>query len=277
MPDSKVLLNAPATLSVSFDDGGEALVDPGTVTVTITQANGTAIVTGAATTGTGAAARTYALAARTSLDRLTAVWTGSASGRVATTHHDVVGGYVVPLSSVRTQKNLADIAKFTAAELGEARSWFEDLAEEFCDLSFIPRFRVEGINGDGSSVLRVKRRNARRLSFVKIDGVTTTITGWDLSPNGTVLADASLPVGVNNIEVGYEHGLDAPPADVARAALVAIRWRLLTDEAQQLPDRATSMTNEFGNVLISQPGGKRATGIPEVDSILSHYQLPGVA
>lgn len=278
MPDSKVLLNAPATLSVSFDDGGEALVDPGTVTVTITQADGTAVVTAAATSGTGANPRTYTLAARTTLDRLTATWTASAGARVAVTHHDVVGGYIAALSTIRTLKNLSDTSKFTAAELAEARSWFEDLAEEFCDLSFVPRFRVETFSGNGTGrALRLKRRNIRRLSWVKIDGTAVTISGWEFTPGGAVAADTALGYGTGNIMVGYDHGLDGPPADVTRAALIAIRWRLLTDEAQQIPDRALSIANEYGNIQIAQPGGKRATGIPEVDSVLAHYQLPGVA
>jgi hypothetical protein len=77
MADSRILINAPATLSVTFYDGGETAVDPGTVTVTVVRADGTTVVSAAATSGTGTSARTYTLAAQTRLDHLTATWTGS--------------------------------------------------------------------------------------------------------------------------------------------------------------------------------------------------------
>lgn len=271
MADSRILVDTPATLTAVFYDG-ETPADPGTVTVTVTRSNGTAIATAAATAGTGAAARTYTLAAQTQVDLITAVWT--VGSRKVTTHHEIVGSYIIELAEIRAQRNLADTAKFPTATLEAARWWFEDLAEDFCSVAFTRRFRIERIGPGrlGSNVVRLTRALPLRIAWATAAGVTVDSSDWKLHDAGFISAVGYL--GSDELIVGYEHGFQAPSADIRRAALTAVRARLLTDEAQQIPDRTTAMSNEFGTTsFVSQPGQKRATGWPEVDAVLSRNAM----
>lgn len=280
---SQVLINTPATLSVTFYDG-ETPTDPGVTTVTITRADGTAVVTGAATGGTAANPRTYSLAAQTDLDRLTVLWEG-ASGRKRTTYVDIVGGFIVELADIRAESNLADTSKFPTAKLEKAREWFTDLTTDFCGFSPVPRFTEETVNGTGSTRLRlpVTYRNIRRLRYATIDGVAVdagTLADWQIEDGylDTGYAGTVLTSGRATITVGYEHGLDAPPADLERAALTAIRWRVLTDKNAQMPDRIISMTNEIGGTVQFARANKRyPTGIDDVDSVLVRLRMVSVA
>jgi hypothetical protein len=76
------------------------------------------------------------------------------------------------------------------------------------------------------------------------------------------------------ISVAYEYGISPPPADVKRAALLRVR-DLLVSINSGIPDRAvTFQVNDMGTYQLATAG--RAgfeTGIPEVDAILSRYDV----
>lgn len=279
----QVLIHTPTTLSVTFYDG-ETAVDPGVTTVTITAADGTELVADAATGGTDEDPRTYSLAAQNELNRLTVLWEG-AGGRKRTTYVEIVGGFIVELADIRAEPNLSDTNRFPTAMLEDARDWFTDLATDFCGFSPVPRFAHEVIDGTGSTRARLAHTHAyvRRIRYATIDGEEVdadTLAGWDLESGylDTSFIGSVLVAGRASITVGYEHGLDAPPADMQRAALTAIRWRLLSDKNQGMPDRVISVTNDIGGTVQYARANKRyPTGIDDVDATLVRYRLVTVA
>jgi hypothetical protein len=82
MPElERILQNTPGSVSKQWYEDGTA-VDPGTVTVDITRADGTVVASDASVSGTGTAARTLALTTTHTglLDRLTLTWVSSDKG-----------------------------------------------------------------------------------------------------------------------------------------------------------------------------------------------------
>lgn len=279
----RILRDTPATLSATFyPAGSENGTNDGTVTVAVTRADGTVVAgVGAVSAGT-AGAYTAALPAQTDLDLLSAVWSGATSK--VRTYHEIVGGYIVELADIRAQSNITGQAKFTTTLLEDARAWFTDLFTDYCGFSPVPRFAHELINGSGTNrlVLTTNKAYIRTVRYAAIGGTaisTDDLAKWDVD-EGVIdgrLAGTVFTAGEHNIEIGYEHGLDTPPADLRRAALTAIRARLLGDLNSQMPDRAISMSNEFGNIQYAQPSQRFPTGYPDVDAVLRRLRLPVMA
>lgn len=291
----RILRSTPATIEARFyPSGSETLTSDGTVTVSVTRADGTVVAGVSAVTELPPGVYKATLPVQANLDLLTATWTGTT--QTVTTQVEIVGGFYVSLAEIRAEKNLADSTKFPTADLETARAWFEDIAEDYCNVAFVPRYGREALDGTAGWCLRLRYPNQNSRSFrdplhlrrvlaATIDGTAVSapvVANWDLYEDGRINAwDAGTTFGIGrrNIVVAYEYGYDAAPEQLRRAALTAIRYRLLTDESQQIPDRATSLVNEFGNIVLSQPGEKRATGIPEVDAVLERLseRTPGIA
>jgi hypothetical protein len=284
MGDSRILVDTPATLSVTFYDGAETVVDPGTVTITITRADGTVVMSGAATVGTGAAARTYVLAAQTRLDHLTAVWTGTTAGRKATTRHEVVGGFYAELAEIRALDALTNLTSYPTAKLETARLQAESRFEEATGVAWVPRHALETLTGRNSNTLLLRYRPPRTLIAATIAGtVVSDLATLRLEPYGLVSRTVGLtfprPVTTaGNVTVEYTYGYDTPPADLKQAFLAYVRY-LLLDTRSRIPDRASVMTTDSGTFTLVTAGFRRPTGLPEVDAVLNDYDMrvPGVA
>lgn len=276
MPRSRILINTPATISATFYDGGESAVDPGTVTVTILRADGTALVTNAATSGGGAAARTYDLAAQTSLDNLTAVWTGSVGGRKVTTYHEIVGGFYASLAEIRALDALSNTSKYPTAKLEAARMQAEDRFEDATGVAWVPRYYRETLVGDNTTTLLLTWPKPRTVTAVSIDGTAASdLTLFSLYPTGVIerKSDVRWPVGstsTGNVVVAYTHGYDQPSEDIRQAFLTYVRY-LVLDTTSRIPDRASSYSTDFGTFQLVTAGFKRPTGLPEVDAVLNDH------
>jgi len=276
MADSRILAGSPATLTVTFYDGGETAVDPGTVTVTILRADGTAVTTAAATSGSGAAARTYALAAQTRLDHLTAVWTGSIGGRSVTTRHEVVGGFFADLAEIRTLDALSNTSKYPAATLERARWQAEEKFEDATGVAWVPRHDRYTANGDNTTTLMLRWPRPRSLIAVTVDGTAATdLTLFQLYDSGIIERDSGVrfPRGwtnAGNVVVEYTHGYDRPPEDLRWAFLQYVRY-LILDTTSRIPDRASSYSTEFGTFQLVTAGFNRPTGLPEIDAVLNEH------
>lgn len=277
---------APITVTfASVDSDGEpSEVDPGVVTVTITRANGEAVVTNAATAGTGAT-RTYLIGADVTetLDELHVTW----STTTATIGRDVVnivGRPFVSLADLRgTEDSLGVLEDYDAADLIRARNEVESMFDRACGgaLSFVPKFAVASVYCDADYWLRLPHYFVRSVRWVKYgasSGTPVDFTSYDLAT--TVLPEESGMVSitggawpVGRLLVGYEHGMNAPPEDVARAAKQAIR-RQANLARSGVDSRAMSYTSPMGEVQrFPTPGlGPWTTGVPEVDEVLADYR-----
>lgn len=292
----QILQNTGQTLSVQFYSGDDA-VDPGTVTVTITDADGTAVVTDGATGGSGTNPRTYTLtpAQTANLTQLTAVWTTDDSGSLAdntqvTTYAEVVGDLLFTLYEARQFDGgaLANTSTYTDADLIRYRTLIADAFEQRLGYPAGRRYRRVVLDGNGTDELLVRDADGRSVihlatirSIEYRDSGETTWTAY----TGTELADVlvepwgritreTLGVftkGRRNIRVGFEHGITSQHRywlELNRAAKLVLRDVAVKSN---IDDRATSFTDEYGaRTFVVQAGIRGAMySIPEVNAILN--------
>jgi hypothetical protein len=265
----RVLRDTRAQPAVTFYVGTTPTSADGVVTVDIFRGDGSIFATDAATTGPAPTGTyTYTLAPQSTLERFQLVWEGTFGGVVQrqTSFVEVVGGYAVSLADLQAESGLSTK---TPAQLAEARQWFEDRAEDFCGVAFVPRYEREVLDGDGSRKLDLKHARPRAIISAKFDGVAQTTTTWDLYDAGFIVAPLAFPRGFHNVEIIYEHGYDSAPSDIHDAALTAIRSNVLADTSGGggIPSGVTSLITDAGTMVF---GGRltRPFGIRAVDDVL---------
>lgn len=283
IPNQQILRGVSATLSWQPQGSdGEPAAPSGTVTIGVTKADGTTVVAAAtATSGSTTAARTYSLAAQTALELLTATWTDSGDSSTASTLIEVVGGYYFSVADlVARDSNLADAAKYPTTRVVAVRREVEAEFEQITNTAWVPRYRRVQVVGTGFCHLflpDVAVRTVRSVRWYDTDGTTYTVfTAAELaeivvSTHGGLYRSSGWCAGRPYV-VEYEHGHDAPPADLRDAAITRLRHRL-NSHRSGIPDRATSMSTEAGQSYSLATPGQRGfiTGIPDVDVVLGRY------
>jgi hypothetical protein len=278
----RVLKNHSSLLTHTFYvDGDPTDPSPDTATITITRADGTAIVTGAATGNGGVGVFTYALASQTDLDYLTVDWTASFSGQthVERDYVEIVGGFYVTIAEIQAIKGIGVVSD---ADAVDARMWFEDRAEAFIGTAFVPRFRRETFDGDGANYLYLSKRPVRRLTAVMIDGTSVPVAEFAARSLGRVVRkEGTITAGHRNMLVSYEYGYDSPPRELSEAALGGIRFKITGDRTGSIdtPEGMTPGLETSYNV--NTPGPDRPFGMPDIDQVLGELRdrerVPAVA
>lgn len=288
---SRHLKATAATLSWQGADQYGEPGDPGTVTVGVVNSAGTTIISsGTATTGTGNAARSVALtAAQTAqVDILTATWTSSGV-TVAVTEHDIVGGFLFAVSDARgVEKAASDPSRDPLAAARAARDYVEWFIEDVCQQAFVPRFHVQrDWRHSASTRHELAYPNLRAVRWAKtwVRGTATSLTDAECAAMpanrfGYAERPSTWWPLLQEVEIGYEHGMVAPPADLRREAIKL--WRVaLNDARTAVPDRASAYTDPSGTSFqLARVGTeRRPTGIDSVDEVLRRYDatLPGIA
>ena len=302
-----ILVNTGHDLSCQWFSGDTA-VDPGTVTVTITDADGTAVVTDGATSGSSTNPRTYTLtpAQNASLTSYTAVWTSAGDGDAAvvandkvTTYAEVVGDLLFGLYEARQFDGaaLSNQTNYTDAALIEIRAL---IADEFANRLGYPagrRYKRVVLDGNGSDELLVKGPDGEAIihlasirSIEYRNSGETTWTAYTSAELADVLVDpwgritretlGTFVSGRRNIRVGFEHGITSQHrkwAEINRAAKLVLRDLIVKSN---IDDRATSFTDEFGSrTFVVQAGVRGAMfSIPEVNAIFNEVaeRIPGI-
>lgn len=269
-----LLVNTAATLSILFSAGDA----DGDVTVDITDAAGRAVgTTGTATRDVTVAGRyTYDLEPQTECASLTVSWAGAWGGQAETveSYVEVVGAVLFPVSTLRSFGDgaLTSDTKYPDSALIEARGYVTDWFERICNVSFIPRYQRDTLDGLRRHHLWLSRHRVNRILSVTEDGAA--LTAGDLAdlvvyPNGKLWRDTHWSTASRqNITVEYVAGWTQPPAAIQQAALVMARYQLVNAD---FSDRALSFQNDLGTVRISTPGERYPTGLPVVDAALARY------
>lgn len=287
MPTStQVLVNSGESIRATFYvDGNATDPDGNTATVTITKdSDGSAVATNAATTRISTGTYAYALQPQAALDRLKVVWSGTFDSlpQPVTTYLDIVGGYFVTLAELRAMPNLSDPAKFSTAELIEARQWFETLAEHHCGRAFVPRYKKLRMSGSGTSTLLLDM-DIRSVRSVRDYTDATTYTAFtaaeladiDIDPLGNLTRlTGSWRYGIRNLVLVYEHGMDACPDNLRAAAKDVIRNHLLEDHTGH---QEYALQTDVGIIRFERPGPGAPTGNRTADTVLNSYRLISVA
>jgi len=224
-------------------------------------------------------------AALASVTTLTATWSATYAGQTIT-HHDTVdvrGAHYFELGQLRA---LADLPQrsYTTAQLARARAWIVEKIEIACATSFVAaahtddpsRCRIVCHPTRGAAV-EVSEPYLRSVRWLRVDGMAVAVADVEVL-DGVVAAKvgAANPfVGIApQVEVGYVAGARLTcPVDLADAAMIAARVHLISkDGASGIPDRATAITNDFGNVSLATPGVRGSiVGIPEVDQTINAW------
>ena len=282
----RILVNTAATLtSYKRDQYGETAT-PGTVTVTVTRADDTAVATAAATTvSTQQVSYTLAASDNTQLDWLKAVWTDTGDSTTWTTYHEVVGGFYASVAEIRLRDlNLADNGKYPTTVIRSVMEEIETAFELECGRAFVPRYFRARVSGNGRDTMLLpvvdirSIRSGRDYSDYQTYAAftATDLANLDWYPSGALqrIDGSWWYSGQGNFVIDGEHGMDQPPPDVKAAA---IRWLRATLNANKtgIPDRATTFSVESGgSYSLLTPGRNGAvTGIPDVDLVIERYRV----
>lgn len=281
----RILRATTATLSWQplTSEGEPATVDPGVVTVGVTRSDGTAVIAaGHATSGTLLEARTVALSAADTaeLDILTATWKVGATV-VAVTYAEIVGAFMFTVADLRAaQPSTESQGKYTPERIIAARAEVETFFADCTNVAFVPSFATWHSNRRSSATCTVTlpRPYLRRVRWARWWTSPTSSTDFTAdeveainsvlpSDHGTI--DLGWAGRGGRIEVGYEHGLDAPPYDVKRVAM--IYCRILCNKDKE-PSRLQPFTTPNGDAVFDRAGTRwRPTGFEEIDEVLNRW------
>lgn len=191
------------------------------------------------------------------------------------------------LVELRALPDVSNSTTFPDATVEAAAARVVSIIERVCQTSFVARTVTGEVHDGGCYEIFLDKPWALSVTSATENGVAVTDTLR--LKNGRVLRYASgsyTPrpwlAGFDNVAITYQAGYSATvPADIKDAALQATRYRLLTRASTaSMNDRATSITNEFGNVNLSVATKDTPFGLPEVDSVVTSwrdYLSPGLA
>lgn len=286
--DQRSLRGVAAALTWQPTDGIGSAADPGgTVTVTVSNDAGTALVTAAATGGTGAAVRTYTLAAThtASLDRLAVSWLVDGS-EVATSSCEIVSRYYADLPDIMARATKIGGGSWSAEQVDQVRAEVEHEFEDALGFSCVPRYARERVTVRRTSAeLVMPHKPLRSITSVTVyDGTTgTALTATELAsivPNevGTLRrTDGGCWYDGTDVEAVYEHGETSPHQDIKRAFLERLFDRLAAKNSAVSARASTMSTSDGITTAFASPGSEKwITGIYEVDTVLMRYRRPEI-
>lgn len=288
--DRRVRKGATDTLTAYFYDGGETPVDKGAVTVSVASDLGTVLQSGGATNTTGTYTFALSATATAALDRLTVTWTSGTEAQQ--TFVEVVGGFYFELAELRAMNDMSAVT-YPTERLRAARQWIEFIIDKEVNASFVRRYSRDnfnfardpfvatgniGIDIQPYRAFTLREQYAKAILSLSVAGVALTapqLAAITVDPVNRIVRLDGGPwsYGYGVVDVRYEAAFtDTCPSDLHDVSLQAARWHLIsTDGASGIPNRATSITNDLGNIQLSTAGNRRPTGIPDVDAVIMAY------
>lgn len=274
--DQQVLQGVACDLEwINLDGAGEPAAAGGAVSVVVTRADGTTLLTsGAANADTdvvGRYTRAASAANLATLDLLTATWTDAGDSSAHTTLIEIVGGFYFSFREAtewHPSLSQLDEATFTRvrAEAVEELEWITDR-------SFVPRFGRVTLDGTGEVGLTLPWNDLRTVTAVTVDGsaygagelAALHVTGRRLEQDNDWW-----PAGQSNVTVAVTYGLSTPPRRLKRALMDRFR-QLVNATKSGIPDRATSFSAEQGGTFRLDQAGQFKTGFPDIDAVYGRY------
>lgn len=227
---ARVQQSAPASLTWRPPgQEGEPVVATGTPSVTVTRADGTALVPATPPSLTSGVVTLVLTPAETStLDELTVVWLldGVVRGR---TMVSVVGGFIADVATLR-DKQAPHLDTLDASVIISRRAEVEAWFERYCRRAFVPRFTAETIVTEpggwwGNRVsLKPNIRDIRWVNeYASPNTWSAIVAETAIEVVDAELGVVAIPGRQRMLSVGYEHGMSAPPEDIVGAAAIAVR------------------------------------------------------
>jgi hypothetical protein len=279
----QILRNSAETIQITAYSDETATAADGSVTIGIVDAAGTTVVAaGTSTTSAPTGVYQYSLAAQSDLKDLTATWSGTwGSAMSFTTFHQVVGNWYTSPAEVRAMDSLSgEASTFPTADLLDAIQWAENIVEDYCGTNWVQRFQRDVLSGSGTQRLKLSKLFPTKILAASIDGTALTapqIAKIALYQTGEIVwEDDTWDYNEPGLKVivDYEHGLadkTGPPNDIRWAVRTLTRFHIL-DQISRIPDRALSISSEFGQIILAQPSMDRPTPLPDVNVVLSRHR-----
>ena len=276
-----ILVNTGSTTITKtwYVDG--TATDAGTVTIGITDADGTEIVAPlTAVTDNADGTYEYVLAVQNEVKVLTVTWTVGTQSQ--TDLLEITGGWLFTESEIRTFQNsdFSDAAVYSDAAIGEIRDAITKEFEQICGAAFVPSYRRQVLKGTGGRDLSVARPLIQAVIACTIG--STTVTGFSIDELLPLISRTggtfSLPTSTDprNVTISYRHGHASVPPDIKQAALLVAADRLKSNVAGTgIPARASSWTDPSGSYQTFGPSAKsgRWYGMGSVDVALVRHNL----
>ncbi len=277
-----VLRNSAETITATFYNGETATnVSTGSMTVGIVDEAGNTVVSpGASTTTSSTGVYEYDLAAQADLKRLTVTWSGTFGSAMSfETEHEVIGNFYTTPIEVRNMDSISgETSTFPTADLVEAITWATTVIDEYTGASWAYRYERDVLDGTGGDHLKLSKMFPRKILSASIDGTALSaseISDIALHENGVIIRGDgvwSFTEPGKKVIVEYEHGVQkTPPSDITWAAKTLARYHLI-EQVSRIPDRAMSISSEFGNIQLAQPGMNKPTPLPEINTILNRHR-----
>tara|TARA_R110000868_G_scaffold23742_5_gene94997 strand:- start:4552 stop:5445 length:894 start_codon:yes stop_codon:yes gene_type:complete len=280
----RILVGTAATIYAYKLDGTGEAVDAGTVTVTVTGADGNVVMTAQTATedtATHQLSRTLTATQNNQLDWLTAVWTDASDSTSWTTYHEAVGGFYFTVSQARRADPTFASSDYSAETLRALRDEVEREFEsdQAIGRGLVPRYARERVSE--GYVSKPDLRRVRSITGIMADGETwepftaaqiLTIPPADLG--AVVVPGYAWPAGDFVIE--YEYGLDRLPSDLSRAILERLRY-LSGRTSTGIPDKALTFSangpggGSYGLAVEGRAGF--ITAMPGVDLLIKRYRV----
>lgn len=181
------------------------------------------------------------------------------------------------LADIRAIDKLDDAGFYPDEVVEMALEQADDLIDRYTGTSFTYKTFAVALDGTNTKSLLLPVIFPRTLTAVTIDGSAVSPTGWVLYEDGRVVRDTGYfswkAPGRNVSIVGTAGATDVPPREIAWAARVLAANTLIQAEAR-IPDRALSISSEFGQVQVAQAGGRpdRPTEFPSVNAVLNRHR-----
>ena len=256
----------------------------GSVSVSVTRADGTALtpLTATAVEGFPGLYETTLTAAVyvDRYDELALVWTATVDGQVRseTMYAEVVGGRILSPSALRAGAGL-DPQRYDNDLLIWALDIVCDVFDEFCETAWVPRFRRDTFDGNNAAYMWTNHGPVHSLVSASLDGTAMDTTGWvfaddEIRTDGDIFT-ADTVQGLNVI-LEYTYGTKRPPSSIIGAA-VKYAAHLVRSDTNTIPDRARMVQTEWGMFIMDTASEDKPTGLPEVDSVLVRVRRENAA
>ena len=190
------------------------------------------------------------------------------------------------IAAVRLLEGMSDETAFPDAAVTAAIDEAEALIDEATGTSWVYKNYSVTVSGNGADRIALIQDDGSRLPYPQTvssctisDVAVSDVTGWVVFPEGVVWSDtdafAFKEPGRNVVIAGTAGKTSAAPDAIARIAGMWTRQMLL-DAISRVEGRALSITNDYGNVRLSQPGRRYPTGVPAIDAVIERHRQTGV-
>lgn len=283
----RFLAGSRATLEANIYVSGTATTPATAGTVTVKDAHGTTLSSGAATISGSTLRYTPTAASMANVNQLTLTWAdvviGTDPAISVTTSAEAVGELLFTEAEARAFDGgaLSDATLYPDAMIRRAHDLIMDAFEGVLGYPLGRRYYVETLDSEGGTLLRLSRPYVRTVRKIeeRLTGSRTYqaytqdqldavfANNWGLLQNER----STFQSGLQAVRVGYEAGKPIH-AEIRRAGLFTVRHQLVRSN---IPARALFQNTDQGQFRIAVAGdNEHWFGLPDVDAVLARHREP---